>query len=73
MYDGGGFVVDLGYNIWFVLNVLNNLEVNNWIDEFLVVVFVEFIVFNLVSLLFSVVRCFYEWFLIGGFYFLKSI
>lgn len=60
IYNGGGFVVDLGYNIKFVLNVVNDLWVNNWIDEFLVVVFVEFIIFNFFSLLFSVIKCFYE-------------
>lgn len=73
MYDGGGFVADLGYNIRSALNVLNNLEANNWIDEFSVAVFVEFTVFNPASSLFSAVRCLYERFPTGGLHFSKSI
>lgn len=42
-------------------------------DEFFIVIFVEFIIFNLLSLFFSVVKCLYEWFLIGGVVFLKSV
>lgn len=44
-YDGGGYVVDFGYNLRIVLRVVINFKSNSWIDERIVVVFVEFIVF----------------------------
>lgn len=72
-YGGGGFVADLGYNIQSALNVLQELEENNWIDEFSVAVFIEFTVFNPASSLFSSVKCLYEKFPTGGLEFSKSV
>ena len=72
-YDGGGFVADLGYNVKSALKVLNNLEANNWIDEFSVAVFIEFTVFNPSSSLFSVAKCLYERFPTGGVAFSRSV
>lgn len=45
IYLGGGFIVDFGYNIDDVLCVIDNLEINDWIDNMMVVVFVEFIIY----------------------------
>lgn len=66
IYLGGGFIVDFGYNIDDVLCVIDNLEINDWIDNMMVVVFVEFIIYQLVSFLFSVVKFLFERFLSGG-------
>lgn len=73
IYDGGGFVADLGYNLQSALNVVNKLKGRNWIDEFSVAVFVEFTVFNPSSSLFSITRCLYERFPTGGKAFSKSV
>lgn len=66
IYLGGGFIVDFGYNIDDVLCVIDNLKINDWIDNMMVVVFVEFIIYQLVSFLFSVVKFLFERFLSGG-------
>ena len=73
IYDGGGFVADLGYNLKSALNVVNKLKGSNWIDEFSVAVFVEFTVFNPSSSFFSIIRCLYERFPTGGKAFSKSV
>lgn len=44
-YDGGGYIVDLGYDLWIVLRVVINFKSNDWIDDRIVVIFVEFIIF----------------------------
>ena len=72
-YDGGGFVADLGYNIKSALKVVNELQANNWIDEFSVAVFIEFTVFNPSSSLFSVAKCLYERSPTGGVAFSRSV
>lgn len=66
IYNGGGYVVDLGYNIDVVISFIDDLENNGWIDYCIVVIFVEFIVFDFLSIFFSVVKCIYERYLMGG-------
>ena len=60
MYNGGGYVADLGYNSRTALGVVRNLESNNWIDERTAAVFVEFTVFEPSTSLFSVAKFLYE-------------
>ena len=72
-YNGGGFVADLGYNIKSALNVVNDLQANNWIDELSVALFVEFTIFNPSSSLFSVTKCLYERSPTGGVAFSRSV
>lgn len=72
-YNGGGFVADLGYNINSALKVINELQENNWIDEFSVAVFIEFTIFNPSSSLFSVTKCLYERSPTGGVAFSRSV
>lgn len=66
MYGGGGYVVNLGYNFELVFIVINSLEENRWIDDKIVVVFIEFIVFDFLMFLFGVVKYVYERLFIGG-------
>jgi hypothetical protein len=66
LYGGGGFVADLGYNKSTAENVINNLQGNNWIDEYTAVVFLEFTVFNPASSLFSSAKFLYERFPSGS-------
>ncbi|EDO48597.1 predicted protein, partial [Nematostella vectensis] len=65
-YDGGGFVADLGYNIWQARNVVSVLRDNSWIDDKTAAVFVEFTVFEPTTSLFSAVKYLYERFRTGG-------
>ena len=60
MYDGGGYVADLGYNSRTALRVVRNLESNDWIDERTAAVFLELTVFEPSTSLFSVARLLYE-------------
>ena len=60
MYNGGGYVADLGYNSRTALRVVRNLESNEWIDERTAAVFVEFTVFEPSTSLFSVAKFLYE-------------
>lgn len=65
-YFGGGFVVNFGYNLELVLDVIESLEDNCWIDDRIVVVFIECILFDFVIFFYSFMRYLYERFLIGG-------
>ena len=65
-YGGGGFVAELGYNARSALKIINDLEKNIWIDEKTVAVFVEFLVFEPSSSLFSSVKYLYERLQSGG-------
>lgn len=56
MYNGGGYVADLGYNSRTALRVVRNLQSNDWIDERTAAVLVEFTVFEPSTSLFSVAR-----------------
>lgn len=67
IFVGGGYVVDFGYNFCIVLKVIRVLEEDNWIDDLIMVVFIEFIIFELFSLFFFIIKFLFERFLIGGF------
>lgn len=56
----GSYIAELGYRIPFALSTVEDLEKNRWIDDFTVAVFVEFIIFEPASRLFSVVRYSYS-------------
>lgn len=66
MFVGGGYVVDFGYNFCIVLNVIVVLENDDWIDDWMVVIFMEFIIFEFLSLFFFMIKFLFERFLIGG-------
>lgn len=66
-YGGGGFVADLGYNARSALNVLGDLERNNWINDLTAAVFVEFTVHQPATALFSVAKYLFERLPTGGY------
>lgn len=66
IYDGGGYVADLGYNANTALGVIDNLEKSGWIDDRTVAVFVEFTVYEPSSTLFSGLKYLYERYPTGG-------
>ena len=65
-YSGGGFVADLGYNTDDALRVIDNLEINDWIDNMTAAVFVELTIYQPASSLFSTVKFLFERFPSGG-------
>ena len=65
-YSGGGFIADLGYNTEDALRVIDNLEINDWIDNMTAAVFVEFTIYQPASSLFSSVKFVFERFPSGG-------
>ena len=65
-YSGGGFIADLGYNTDDALRVVDNLEINDWIDNMTAVVFVEFTIYQPASSLFSAVKFLFERLPSGG-------
>ena len=66
VYDGGGYVADLGYNAKSALGVIDDLEQNKWIDDKTFAVFIEFTVFEPASTLFSAAKYVYERYPTGG-------
>lgn len=66
IYDGGGYVADLGYNEESALDVISGLQNHNWINEFTAAVFIEFSVHEPSSSLFSSVKYLYERLPTGG-------
>ena len=60
VYSGGGFVADLGYNTDDALQVIYSLEENGWIDNATAAVFIEFIIYEPTSSLFSSVKFVFE-------------
>ena len=60
MYDGGGYVADLGYNGESASNFISDLRRNNWVDELTVAIFVEFFVYESSSSLFCFGKYVYE-------------
>lgn len=66
IYDGGGYVADLGYNAESALGVINDLEDNSWIDDRTFAVFIEFTVYEPSSTLFSAGKYLYERYPTGG-------
>lgn len=65
-YSGGGYVADLGYNTEDALRVIDNLEINDWIDNMTAAVFIEFNIYQPASSLFSAVKFLFERFSSGG-------
>lgn len=65
-YSGGGYVADLGYNTDDALQVIDNLEMNDWIDDMTATVFVEFNIYQPTTSLFSAVKFLFERFPNGG-------
>lgn len=66
IYDGGGYIADLGYNAATALGVIDDLENNGWIDDRTFAVFVEFTVYDPSSTLFSAAKYLYERYPTGG-------
>lgn len=66
IYDGGGYVADLGYNAESALGVIDDLETNGWIDDRTFAVFIEFTVYEPSSTLFSAGKYLFEKFPTGG-------
>lgn len=66
IYEGGGYVADLGYNAGTALGVIHDLENNSWIDDRTFAVFIEFTVYEPSSTLFSVGKYLYERYPTGG-------
>ena len=73
MFDGGGYVAELGYNSLSAKNVIRVLEDNRWIDNRTVAVFVEFTVFEPSSSLFSAIKLLFERSPTGGSHALVNI
>lgn len=65
-YSGGGHVADLGYNTQDAYQVIDSLEINNWIDNLTAAVFIEFTVYEPASSLFNAVKLLFERFPNGG-------
>ncbi|XP_022801665.1 polycystin-2-like [Stylophora pistillata] len=72
-YGGGGFVADLGYNAKSALEVLDDLQKNNWINDLTAAVFVEFTIHEPATALFSVVKYVFERLPTGGYNTVRSI
>lgn len=66
IYGGGGFVADLGYTKSSALRVIHNLQHNSWIDERTRAVFVEFMIFDSSTNLFSAASYIFEALPLGG-------
>lgn len=66
IYDGGGYVADLGYNEELASDAISVLQNNEWINDFTVAVFIEFSVHEPSSRLFSIVKYLYERLPTGG-------
>lgn len=67
IYSGGGYIVDLGYFMEQVREVISDLQIYKWVDQFICVIFVEFSVFNVLVNFFSSVIYLVEFIGIGGF------
>lgn len=65
-YSGGGYVADIGYNTDDAEQVIDNLEMNDWIDNMTAAVFIEFNIYEPTSSLFSAVKFLFERFPSGG-------
>ncbi|RMX60858.1 hypothetical protein pdam_00003501 [Pocillopora damicornis] len=65
-YDGGGYVAYLGYNEKSALEIIHNLQNNNWLDKHTAAIFIEFSVHEPSSRLFSFARYLYERLPTGG-------
>lgn len=65
-YSGGGYIADLGYNTDDALQVIDSLEMNDWIDNMTAAVFIEFNIYQPTTSLFSAVKFLFERFPNGG-------
>lgn len=66
LYGGGGFVADLGYTKSSALRVIQNLQNNSWIDERTRAVFIEFMIFDSSTNLYSAASYIFESLPLGG-------
>ena len=66
MYSGGGYIADLGYNTEDAEQVIDSLEINDWIDNMTAAIFVEFTLYEPATSLFSAVKLLFERFPNGG-------
>lgn len=60
IYDGGGYLADLGYNPETAVRVLDDLDIYNWIDAKTRAVLVEFSIFNPNTNYISICTYFFE-------------
>ena len=60
LYDGGGYVLDLGYDRPTAMRMMEDVKDKNWIDRRTRAVLLEFQVMNLNSNLMSIVTYYYE-------------
>lgn len=65
-YSGGGYVADLGYNTEDASRLIDNLEINDWIDYMTAAVFIEFTIYQPASSLYSNIKFLFEKFPSGG-------
>lgn len=65
-YSGGGYIADLGYNTDDAFRVIDNLEINDWIDNMTAAVFIEFTTYQPASSLYNSVKFLFERFPSGG-------
>ena len=68
LYNGGGYLAELGYDYHTALTVIADLHSHNWIDQQTRAVFVEFTVYNANVNLFGVAFMFIEFLPTGGAY-----
>ncbi|XP_074631330.1 polycystin-1-like protein 2 isoform X3 [Acropora palmata] len=66
IYGGGGYVADMGYTKGSAMRVIQNLQNNSWIDEKSRAVFIEFMIFDSSTRLFSAVTLLLETLPLGG-------
>lgn len=66
VYSGGGYVADLGYNREDAQQVIDSLEINNWIDNITAAVFIEFTLYEPATSLFCAIKMLFERFPNGG-------
>lgn len=66
LYWGGGFIIVFGFDKIIVLNELKYLEIKDWIDRYIRVLFIELSIYNININFLCVVILLYEELFIGG-------
>lgn len=66
LYRGGGFIFEFGFDGDVVYGEFKKLEISNWIDRYIRVLFIELSIYNVNINFFCVVILFYEELFIGG-------
>lgn len=66
LYRGGGFIFEFGFDEDVVNGEFIKLEISNWIDRYIRVLFIELSIYNVNINFFCVVILFYEELFIGG-------